>query len=391
MTISKDITITGIQGKLGATVDLTLAFIPSSADFDKVVPIAWKDGAHIERRMYGIGGCRAIVDDDTSLVSPREYCAIPIGRSSDLTKDTLKRPPVYTFSPPANAGGTQARAMNRTTGPVNIGAGFITNQGRENEEFNPVLVNRQVPDVSPGYVNYDAHLYIWASLDFKESELLDDSVQSTPSLWDGDLGQLTGKKIPIKVYRDKGKVVVNGPKSSGTEQTESFLATTQSAGSTSTAITYKANLAFATPNLLSIGVKAIVEALLPLGYPFFKATTKGFDTNAELEAVLPQNISCNQAELDLIDAIEANKNIFGKAYIKGHSGAVLLATDNGLQTWTDINPASQQWFGVNPGDHSDGAIEEVAKKGAPVELANGVGPLLTLYHHHLVFSHALTS
>ncbi|CDO78243.1 hypothetical protein BN946_scf184991.g1, partial [Trametes cinnabarina] len=73
-------------------------------------------------------------------------------------------------------------------------------------------------------------------------------------------------------------------------------------------------------------------------------------------------------------------------------GAVLLATDNGLQTWTDINPASQQWFGVvhpiaelnscmfrthqyaqNPGDHGDGAIEEVAKKGAPVELTNGVG------------------
>ncbi|CDO74595.1 hypothetical protein BN946_scf184807.g3 [Trametes cinnabarina] len=197
---------------------------------------------------------------------------------------------------------------------------FITNQGWENEEFNPVLVNRQVPDVSPAYVNYDAHLYIWASLDFKESELLDDSVQSTPSLWDGDLGQLTGKKIPIKVYRDKGKVVVDGPKSSSTEQTESVLPTTQSAGSTSTAITYKANLAFATPNLLSVGVKAIVETLLPLGYPFFKATTKGFDTDAELEAVLPQNISCNQAELDLIDAIEANKNIFGKAYIKGPSG-----------------------------------------------------------------------
>ncbi|CDO75076.1 hypothetical protein BN946_scf184703.g6 [Trametes cinnabarina] len=380
MTISKTITITGIRGKLGAPVDLTLAFIPSSADFDKVVPIAWKvltlnEGDAISYDWTDlIGGCRAIVDDDTSTVSPREYCAIPIGRSSDLSKDTLKRPPVYTFTAPTNAGGTQARVMNRTNGSVNIGAGFITNQKQEEEAFNPVLVNRQVPDVSPAYVDYDAHLYIWASLDFKESELLDDSVQSTPSLWDGDLGQLTGKKIPIKVYRDKGKVVADGPQSSDTVQKERFLATAQDA--VSAAITYKANLAFATPNLLSVGVKAIVEALLPLGYPSFKATTKGFDTDAGLEVVLPQNISCNQAELDLIDAIEANKNIFGKAYIKGHSGAVLLAIDSGLQTWTDINPASQQWFGVyaqNPGDYGDGAIEEVAKKGSPAEVANGVG------------------
>ncbi|CDO74893.1 hypothetical protein BN946_scf184461.g5 [Trametes cinnabarina] len=92
----------------------------------------------------------------------------------------------------------------------------------------------------------------------------------------------------------------------------------------------------------------------------------------ELEVVLPQNIGCNQAELDLIDANEANKNIFGKVYIKGHSGAVLLTIDSGLQTWTDINPASQQWFGVNAGDYSDGAVEEVAKKGSPAKIANGV-------------------
>ncbi|CDO74739.1 hypothetical protein BN946_scf184812.g3 [Trametes cinnabarina] len=380
MTISKTINITGVQGKLGAAVDLTFAFIPSNADFDKVVPIAWKvltlkDGDFVSYDWTDlIGGCRAIINGNTGEVSPREYCAIPIGRSSDLTKDTSKRPPVYNFSSPASIGGTQARVMNRTKGQVDIGAGFVTNQGQANEAFNPVLVCPQVPDVSSAYVDYDAHLYIWASLDYTESEMLDDSVLSTTSLWDGDLAKLTGKQISIKVSRDKGVVVVDGPKIGGVAQAESFLPTDDAAaqGDGSAALTYKAELAFATPSLVYVGVKAIVEGLLPKGYSF-KATTKGYDTDAELEVVLPPNVCCNQAELDLIGAIDASKSIFGKAYIKAHSGAILLATDKGLQTWTDVNPASQQWFGVNPGDHGDGAIEGVAKKGAPAEVANGNG------------------
>ncbi|CDO68420.1 hypothetical protein BN946_scf184837.g3 [Trametes cinnabarina] len=383
MTISKTITITGVRGKLGAPVHLTLAFIPSSADFDKVVPIAWKvltlnEGDSISYDWTDlIGGCRAVIDDDTSKVSPREYAAIPIRKSSDLTKDTSKRPPVYEFSnPPSSIAVPKARVMNRTNGPVHIGAGFITDEGQQTEEaFNPVFVCPQVPDVSPAYVDYDAHLYIWASLDFTESEMLTDSVLSTASLWDGDLAKITGKQISIKVSRISNVVVVDGPKVSKSAPAQGFVTTADAApqSGSSAAVTYKANLAFATPNLLSVGVNAIVEGLLPKGYSFFKAITKGYDTDAELEVVLPQNISCNQAELDLIDAIEANKNTFGKAYIKGHSGAVLLATNNGLQTWTDINPASQHWFSVNPDDHGDGAIERVAKKGAPAEVANGVG------------------
>ncbi|CDO74291.1 hypothetical protein BN946_scf184666.g1 [Trametes cinnabarina] len=84
MTISKTITITGVRGKLGVPVDLTFAFIPSNADFDKAVPIVWKaltlnEGDAISYDWTDlIGGCRAIVDDDTSLVSPCEYCAIPL-------------------------------------------------------------------------------------------------------------------------------------------------------------------------------------------------------------------------------------------------------------------------------------------------------------------------
>ncbi|CDO78079.1 hypothetical protein BN946_scf184732.g1 [Trametes cinnabarina] len=340
MTISKTITITGVRGKLGAPVHLTLAFIPSSADFDKVVPIAWKvltlnEGDSISYDWTDlIGGCRAVIDDDTSKVSPREYAAIPIRKSSDLTKDTSKRPPVYEFSnPPSSIAVPKARVMNRTNGPVHIGAGFITDEGQQTEEaFNPVFVCPQVPDVSP-------------------------AVLSTASLWDGDLAKITGKQISIKVSRISNVVVVDGPKVSKSAPAQGFVTTADAApqSGSSAAVTYKANLAFATPNLLSVGVKAIVEGLLPKGYSFFKAITKGYDTDAELEVVLPQNISCNQAELDLIDAIEANKNTLWQG------------------TWTDINPASQHWFSVNPDDRGDGAIERVAKKGAPAEVANGVG------------------
>lgn len=68
-------------------------------------------------------------------------------------------------------------------------------------------------DQSPGYVDYDPTLKLWASLDFQQSELLDSSINSVTPLWEGTLTQLTGTKVNITVKRVNGTLVADGPTS----------------------------------------------------------------------------------------------------------------------------------------------------------------------------------
>ncbi|KAI9067900.1 hypothetical protein FKP32DRAFT_205705 [Trametes sanguinea] len=343
--VSKTITINGKS--LGSSVNLALAFVPKNADFQKLVPIAWKvitlsDGDSFSYNWTDtIGACRADIDTNTGVATAEEYTPDPIGRTVDMLKDDTKRPPVYYFTTPQPFGQNTARVMNRTNGYVNIGAGFITNYNLPAEEFNQVYVCPQVMDDSAVYVNYEPILYLWASLDYTESELLDQSVMSIASLWHHDVSTLTGTQIAITVKRVNGVLVADGPSGAGAHS----LADAAQA----TPLIYKADLAFANPGIVTSGVRAIVDHLVPQGYTF-KFTTKGYDTEASLEVTPPKQVaSCNQAELDLIAAINSNKTIFGKAFIKAHSGATLIASNSGLETWVDINPATLQWFGAGQG------------------------------------------
>ncbi|KAI9069117.1 hypothetical protein FKP32DRAFT_87479 [Trametes sanguinea] len=362
--VSKTITINGTS--LGTPVNLTLAFVPNSADFQNIVPIAWKvitlsDGDSISYNWTDtIGGCRADIDNNTGVVTAEEYTPVPVGRSADMLKDASKRPPVYYFTTPKPFGQQTARVMNRTNDYVNVGAGFITDYNLPNEEFNPIYVCPRVMDSTPVYVNYEPKLYLWASMDYVESELLDQSVTTTQSLWNQDVSKLTGTQITITVKRVNGVLVAEGPSGAGGKalavaaaqvnryRPRKMTRRTQSSVQASPLV-YKADLAFANPGIVTSGVRAIVDHLAPEGYAF-KFTTKGYDTEAQLEVTPPKQVaSCNQAELDLIAAIDANKTIFGKAFIKAHSGATLLGNDHGLETWVDINPATLQWFGASQG------------------------------------------
>ncbi|KAL7279493.1 LOW QUALITY PROTEIN: hypothetical protein ACG7TL_007336 [Trametes sanguinea] len=374
-------------------VTLTLAYIPKNADFQTVVPIAWN-----------IGGCRADIDTSTGVVTPEEYAPIPVTRSADMLKDTSKRPAVYYFTTATPYGQQNARVMNRTNDYVDVGAyhltvlrkppsvdvsamlGFITNYNQANEEFNPIYVCPHVMDSAPAYVNYDPMLYIWASLDYAESELLDQSVTSTQSLWNQDVSKLTGPQITINVKRVNGVLVAEGPSARGGKGR-----VVPAAQASAVPVVYKADLAFANPSIVSSGVTAIVGRLVPLGYTV-KYTTKashspqhrgGYDTEAHMEITLPSHVpSCNQAERDLINAIDSSKTIFGKAFIKGHSGAAQVANERGLETWIDINPATLQWFGAGQGDANTNAafdgkdneeIVKAAQESTPAATANGNG------------------
>ncbi|KAI9068893.1 hypothetical protein FKP32DRAFT_107817 [Trametes sanguinea] len=345
VSVSKNITVKGCG--LNAPITLTLAFMPPNADFSSVMPIAWrvielKDGASESNPWTDvIGACRAVIDTNNATVSPGTHSPIPIGRTADLLKNTSRRPPAYSFSAPAPYGPRKSRVMNRTNGYIDIGAGFITDLDKPAlEEFHTVLVCRKVLDANPAFVDYVPELYIWAALDYAESELLDSSVASIAPLWHGNLSQLTGPQIQITFKHDNGVLVAQGPSAAG----GSSGASAWLASAKDLPVAYKADLAFATPNLVAVGVKAIADELVAQGYTS-KSTTKGYDTEAHMEITLPPMVCCNQAERDLLLAIDVNQNLYGKAYLSGHSGAAMVASDKGLETWVEINPATAEWFG----------------------------------------------
>lgn len=46
----------------------------------------------------------------------------------------------------------------------------------------------------------------------------------------------------------------------------------------------------------------------------------------------------------MIAAINASPTIYGKAFIKSHSGVTLISAHDGMETWLEVNPASHHWF-----------------------------------------------
>ncbi|KAI0637504.1 hypothetical protein C8Q77DRAFT_1070052 [Trametes polyzona] len=362
MAVSKTITIVG--GALGGSCQLTLAFVPPTADFNSVVPVAWKVITLKDKDQFvyhwndGPAAARAVIDTNTGIATPDEYTPIAVGQTSDLLLDRTVRPPVYSFTTPTTFQQKRARVMNRTGGYVDIGAGFITDLNTASEDVHIPIVLRRVNDQSPGYVEFTPVLKLWASLGFEESQLLDSSVNNVAPLWQGDLTKITGPSFTIKVKRDNlGRLVAEGPKSLNAS---SALSVFRQASGPNRPYTYTVELAFATPGLVVSGVTSIVNTLFPLGYQA-KFTQKGYDTEGQIVLTLPEGVSCNQAELDTLGAIEANPTIYGKAYIKSHSGAVLISANNGLESWLEVNPAGPQWFGVT------GQGENAAFDGANAE------------------------
>ncbi|KAI0637514.1 hypothetical protein C8Q77DRAFT_371929 [Trametes polyzona] len=346
MTHSKTITIEG--GALGGPCDLTLAFVPPNADFNSITPIAWKvftlndNGSFSWSWNDALAASRAVIDTNTGLVAADQYTPISRGQTTDLLLDRSKRPPEHYFTTPVTYQHQQARVMNRTGGYVDVGAGFITDLDGPNEEMNPVIVLRRLADQSPGFVNYTPVLKLWASLDYEESQLLDGSIHNVQPLWEGTLSQITGPLVNITVKRVDGMLVADGPLSLGPVPASSPFPPAHNRP-----YTYTVELVFDNPSIVVEGVTGIVNELMSLGYQA-KFTQKGHDPEGALELTLPPIVSCYKAELDTIAAIEAKPTPYGKAYIRSHSGAMLVAAHNGFQRWVDISPGSLGWFNTLP-------------------------------------------
>ncbi|KAI0637515.1 hypothetical protein C8Q77DRAFT_371958 [Trametes polyzona] len=102
MAISKTITIEG--GAIGGSCELTLAFIPPNADFNSIVPIAWKVFTLSDKGTFswpwndGPAAARAVIDTNTGVIAPDEFTPLSVGQSTDILLDRSKRPPEYYFT-----------------------------------------------------------------------------------------------------------------------------------------------------------------------------------------------------------------------------------------------------------------------------------------------------
>ncbi|CDO78209.1 hypothetical protein BN946_scf184701.g7 [Trametes cinnabarina] len=224
-----------VAGNLNGSIDLTLAFISPDADFSKIVPLAWKvftltdGGTSVLKSPIGstlnrsaphadtctevynfpwsniIGGCYAKMDSGTQVVSGHGYTQIPNGHSCSLLKD---------HSPPTELRQRKIQLVNRSRESADICGGFITDCNEPNEAFHPVVVFSEVLDQNPICLDYAPILHIWATLDFAQSQKLDESVTWIPPLWKGDLSKIgpADSEVSFTVKRVNGALVVEGPK-----------------------------------------------------------------------------------------------------------------------------------------------------------------------------------
>ncbi|KAI0668720.1 hypothetical protein C8Q78DRAFT_241455 [Trametes maxima] len=385
MATSRILTFKGaFEGSDSAT--LTLAFVPPGVDiFNKVFPIAWKvltiSGTKSSTPLVWndvFGGSRVDVNPNTETAISDEYEPVTLHQTTNLLLDNTRRPPAYHFSEPVTSQDpTTAEVVNRAGKYVDIGSGYITGSD-PNTEFNTVLVWRSVPDSSTVDISYTPVLTIWANLPgVTESQVLLQAPNVTP-LWQGDLTKTLGSNLTFTVSRKGGRLVVDGPKIFPGLATASAQGVEKKIVTEHPAANYTAELAFASPLLAFEGAAAIAKQLVQHYYPI-KVIHQVCSTQARLELGLPLFVSCNEAEQDVLNAIKRLPNTYGKVFISGHSASTLLLIEDWIEKWSEINPASRQWFDAtavnvaNTNAAFDGTNGDAFAKANPDELEIGKG------------------
>ncbi|KAI0666093.1 hypothetical protein C8Q78DRAFT_1083341 [Trametes maxima] len=381
--------LTELHSDLAASdvVTLTVAFVPPGADtFSKVYPVAWKVLPISGKKSFGpftwndnFGGSRVEVNPNNQTATSDEYEPVTLHQTTNMLLDNTSHPPAYHFSEPETSQDpTTAAVVNRTGKVVNIGSGYITGSD-PNSEFHTALIWTPVLDGNTVDVSYTPVLTIWANLPGVTESQLIPQLPNVKPLWQGDITKTWGTNQLFTLSRKEGQLVVDGPKIFPGLS----AAPNQGAGSKADVqyptINYTAELAFATPLLAYEGAAAIAKQLIWNYYPV-KVTHKATGgTQVRLELGLPVPLSCDDAERDTLNAIERLPSTYGKAFITSHSGAALLLTEDwGFEKWTEINPASRQWFdataiNVAGGNGAfDGTNGDAFAKAGAIENGKGV-------------------
>ena len=131
------------------------------------------------------------------------------------------------------------------------------------------------------YINYTPILKVWATADYEEGQLLDSDISALPELWSGDLSVMMGPEVPLIVSRDNisGKITMflkgsaPNPDTPRSQVCPCICARYPEASISSHPhdllqhqTVFKADLAFAAPELVVDGVRAIGNLLINKGY-----------------------------------------------------------------------------------------------------------------------------
>ncbi|KAI0371219.1 hypothetical protein BV20DRAFT_1051639 [Pilatotrama ljubarskyi] len=337
---------------LGDNVTLMLCFTPPTPDlFVKQFPVAWKvttlsaTGGSVLDATYTnqLGFCMPQIGGNSKIVSASNYTPIGVGETTTLDLNTSINPPVYSFTPPVPLPGTKGiQAVNNTGHPVTIALGFINEMGTDNETMNPVLTWRNVGQGLAVTGEFTPVLRAYLTLNYQESEILKGEVKTLKPIWQENLASL-GPKTSIHIIKD----------ASGAFSAKTAVAmdvpVIPKIPTDGKARVYKAELAFSSPRIVMKTARAIGEYLWGKSY-IMKFIYKEGATEARVELTLPQGISCQQAERDVVSAIDSDPLALKHVQIKGHGGEMMVSSQGSFLFWHDINPASVAWYKAGKGN-----------------------------------------
>ncbi|KAI0360515.1 hypothetical protein OH77DRAFT_1516998 [Trametes cingulata] len=366
---SKDLTFW--SNNLGEDVTLMLCFTPPGPDlFVKQFPVAWKvttlsatGGSTLDATFTSqLGFCMPQIGGNSKIVSASNYMAINVGQITTLNLNTAVNPPVYHFTAPVPSPASKAiQAVNNAGHPVAIALGFINDMGTNDETMNPVLTWKNVGQGMTVTGEFTPVLRAYVTLNYQASEILKGELRNTKPIWEANLASL-GPKTKIRIVKDADGAFSAHMGSANLKDGAPLLKTLEAPSDWKTRV-YKAELAFSSPKIVMRTAKAIGEHLFAKSY-IVKFIYKEGATEAKIELTLPPNTSCQQAERDMISAIESEPLALKHVQIKGHGGEVMMSSEGSFNFWHDINPASVAWYKAGKGNAiTRSAIADTARNG----------------------------
>ncbi|OCH93232.1 hypothetical protein OBBRIDRAFT_832762 [Obba rivulosa] len=368
-------TLTFKSTDLGENVNLMLCFAPRPGGnlSAKCYPIAWRVAHLAAKGRSSVTATYAnnlafakIQVDGSSLVYASNYVPIAPGQQTTLETDSSVNPPTYYFDDPISIGGISVEAKNGTGQSADIALGFIENLGEPNEIMDPAMIYKNVVNGQSITADFVPIVRAYVNMNYSQNQILQPDIQNATPIWEGNLWNMQ-PFTNLEVYRnERGGVSIRQIEDVNITHRVEFVTTQMDGlngidgtnginrlsipsvpdvqfGTGNGKKVYTASLAFASTDQVVSGVKALADRLMSNGY-YIKFTYKEGSTDAELELALPQNASCDQAEKDMLAAIDAQVKISERVCIRSRGGALMVSAGDNFAYWVDINPASTEWY-----------------------------------------------
>ncbi|EMD31820.1 hypothetical protein CERSUDRAFT_100052 [Gelatoporia subvermispora B] len=406
-------TLTFKSTDLGENVNLMLCFAAPSGDWSaSSSPIAWRvttlaaKGRSAMTATYAnnLAFARTQVDGG-SLVYASNYVPISPGQHTTLRMDDTVTPPTYFFEDPTSIPGISVEAKNGTGQVTDIALGFIENLGEPNEIMDPALVYKNIGSGQSVTVDFVPIVRAYVNVNYSQNQMLRADIQHASLVWEGNLWDMQ-PFTTFEVYRNErggisvrqvntvnvthrtevitrevdsfngvnGSTVMNGMNSMNGVNSFHRLSVYSVPDSFESKKLYTVSVAFASADQVVSGVKTLIDRVMSNGY-FIKFTYKEGSTDAQLEFSLPQGVSCDQAEKELLAAIDAQAKPSERACIRCRGGALMVSGGEHFAYWVDISPASTEWYVSGKNTLVSGAgmagtvMSSTVVRGRPVQIS----------------------